>query len=371
MCLFYKICVTIAVTEFIMERQDLIMGFIYINDEQKIRISLSKKALSVIYEDMEIFGEKKMTSFINKVMTNFHNSSIASVSEYLSKKKEELFSIFEHSAIKDKEKEIVIGRLLEEEKRKALDIINSFLSERGESKIYHINNSNIEFLEEDCKDADFYNQRPGQYIKCIMEEYSRLPFIERERIYRKEVFEIIENACKNHSLLKIKTYIDNKPQKVIVYPYKIMPDSQNTQLYLACFTRFEDEAVKEKKDASFSMARIPKPTVLNQTAFLSKNDIEIIEKDIESLSVAYLLGENKEIRVRLTEQGKRIYSIKLFSRPSKDIYLSTNNEYVFHCTENQAFFYFYTFGAEAEIISPISLRNRFIQFAEKMLDVYK
>lgn len=57
-----------------------------------------------------------------------------------------------------------------------------------ESKLYHINKNNIKYLEEYCEEGQFYDS-PGLYIRFIIEEYCALPFIERERIYRKSIYD--------------------------------------------------------------------------------------------------------------------------------------------------------------------------------------
>ena len=89
----------------------------------------------------------------------------------------------------------------------------------------------------------------------------------------------------------------------------------------------------------------------------SEKEIKELEKNILERSPSFLLGEKEKIHVRLTEAGKKLYRTKLNYRPQKDSD-STENEYIFSCTEQQAYVYFFAFGADAEIISPISLRER-------------
>lgn len=204
-----------------------------------------------------------------------------------------------------------------------------------------------------------------------MEEYAEHPFIERERIFRKDVYEIVEDACANHRMMQVRMMLFGKRETLIIYQYKITADPMNYQSYLACYSRKQKESSKEKIDASFSMARIPVPTLLKQTAFLSKEEKDKIEKDIRTLSINFLYGNETEIRVKLSEVGKRRFHNNITSRPIKDDAASTEDEYVFHCTENQAFFYFYPFGEHAEIISPASLRTRIIDSHKKSLEIYE
>ena len=343
------------------------MGF-EINEEQKVRISLSNHAYSIMKQDMAVFSVEKQATFINTIITNYHEDSMASLSTYLINKRNEFWELFEGTSAEIRSASARQLTLAEE--KKAVDTLKIMMSVKDVSKLYHINNENTDYLTSECEEDEFYKNRTGLFIKCLVEDYSRLPFIERERIYRKEIFEIVEKACQTETLIQVKSKVNNENQTFIVYPYKILPDALNSQLYLACYTRKPNAAPKEKKPASFSMARLEKPRLLKQNSFLSNSDREKLEKDITQRSVVYLLSEATEIHVKLSEIGKRFFHNRIISRPIKNDELSTDNEYVFFCTEEQAFLYFYPFGKEAEILSPLSLRERLIKGYKQALESY-
>lgn len=313
------------------------MGFQYLNDEQKVRISLSRKAYLTMTDDMSVFDVKTQSLFINKLIENYKEDSKASISAYLEKKKaqfyHEIISLDYDSDIKEN----ILSHLCANEKKRTIAYLESLMKEKEVSKIYHLNNTNTDYLSLDFEDNEFYKEKPGLYIKCMLEEYASLPFIEREKIYRKEIYEIVENACNNHLLLSVRIPIFGERKTLIIYPYKILPDEMNTQDYFACYTRFREESPKEKISASFSMARLPMPTIYKQNAFLSKEDIHTIEEDIRKLSISFLRGQSSEIHVKLTETGKRTFHNKLYSRPFKEESLSTEDEYVFFCSETKHF----------------------------------
>ena len=119
------------------------------------------------------------------------------------------------------------------------------------------------------------------------------------------------------------------------------------------------------------MARINTPTLLSKTFHLNKQEIANIEAQLSNYSPAYLIGKPEQIKVRLTKKGKQSYQTRLYSRPEKIESLSTDDTYVFNCTQQQIFNYFFPFGADAEIISPESLRNRFKNALEKSLSQYQ
>lgn len=345
-------------------------GHPLINEEQKIRITLSDRARLTMAEDMDIFHTSKAATFINAVFKNFRSEAKSSVSLYLQQKRLELDRLFIGTKLHAMNKKAAIEQLLEIEKQEIQSKIAGYHHAKGESRLYHINDGNVEYLLEDCDEEQFYS-RPGLYLRSVIEEYCSLPFIERERIYRKDIYEITERACRERRILKVKANYYGKDQLFYVYPYKIMPDPLHTQSYLVCYSRKAEEEDKDKIVASFSMARMNPPSMLTKIFHLNKQEIDDIESQLSNYSPAYLVGKPEQIRVRLTKKGKQSYRTRLYSRPEKIESLSTDDIYVFDCTQQQIFNYFFPFGPDAEIISPDYLRNRFINSLSKALNQYK
>lgn len=345
-------------------------GYPLINEEQKIRIALSDRAKLTMAEDMDVFGTPKAATFVNTVFNNFKEEARSSISLYLQQREIELDRLFTGAKLDAISKKIAIDQILTVEKKEIQSKIVEYSNSKGESKLYHINDNNVEYLLEDC-DEDQYYKRPGLFIRSVIEEYCSLPFIKRERIYRKDIYETIEKACTEKRILKIKANYYGKDQLFYVYPYKIVPDPFHTQAYLVCYSRKAEDEEKDKIVASFSMARINSPTMLTKTFHLNKQEINNIEMQIANYSPAYLIGRPEQISVLLTKKGKQSYQSRLYSRPEKIESLSNDDVYVFDCTQQQIFNYFFSFGSDAEIISPESLRNRFKNTHEKALNKYQ
>lgn len=345
-------------------------GYSLINEEQKIRIALSDRARLTMCEDMEVFGASKAATFINTVFCNYKDEAKSSISLYLQQREIELDSLFTDAKLDAVSKRIAIDKLLSVEKETIEKKISGYSEIKGESKLYHINDNNVQYLEEDCDEYPCYRS-PGLYIRSVIEEYCSLPFIQRERIYRKDIYGIIEKACQEKKILKVKANYYGKDQLFYVYPYKIVPDTFHTQSYLVCYSRKAEDQESDKIVASFSMARINTPTMLTKTFHLNKQEIDHIETQITKYSPAYLVGKPELIKVKLTKKGKQSYQSRLFSRPEKIESLSSDDVYVFDCTQQQIYNYFFSFGADAEIISPTYLRNRFRNVHEKALQQYR
>lgn len=333
------------------------MGFNETNTSQKIRISLSKKAMLTIEDDMTAFEVPKLTTFINHVISNFWDISESSIDNYLNNKELELKEKLSDSSIDSYSIEQVIQILLKDEKKRLINKTASYDNGSTVNKQYNINNNNYIFLTEECTEDKYY-ATAAKYLKCLIEEYCQLPFIKRERIYKRSSYNTVENACKNHNVLKVKAFIDGTQKLLYVYPYMIMPDTLATQEYLVCYVKNENKATG-KYITSFSMARLQlQGSALKQTFRLTKDDIIAIEKKLADSSPAYLFGENERVVVKLTERGQKSYKTKLYSRPVKEPESSGDN-YVFYCTPLQAYNYFFPFGKEAKIIEPTSLSERF------------
>ncbi|MCI6996666.1 MAG: WYL domain-containing protein [Eubacterium sp.] len=345
-------------------------GYPLINKEQKIRITLSDRAKLTMAEDMDIFGTSRAATFINLVFDNFKSEAKSSISLYLQQRELELDRLFTVAKLDAISKKIAIDQILAVEKQEIRNKIADYNNSKGESKLYHINDNNVEYLLEDCDEEQYYS-RPSLYLRSVIEEYCSLPFIMRERIYRKDIYETIEQACQEKRILKIKANYYGKDQLFYVYPYKIVPDPFHTQSYLVCYSRKAEEEDKDKIVASFSMARINTPTILTKTFHLNKQEIANIEAQLSNYSPAYLIGKPEQIKVRLTSKGKQSYQSRLYSRPEKIDSLSTEDIYVFDCTQQQIYNYFFPFGSDAEIISPENLRSRFKNTLSKACKLYE
>ena len=346
-------------------------GYSLINDEQKIRLTLSNRATITIAKDMDTFGISNTTKFINTVFDHYKLEAKSSISLYLEQRKLELTKIFETCHLDSNNEELVIQTLLSNEKKDIDREISQFNSNKGYGKLYRINDNNIKYLEEVCEEDKYYKRRPALYVRSVIEEYCSLPFIERERIYRKHIYEMIETACEKSRILKVKVHYNGSDHFLYVYPYKIVPDPSHTQSYLACYSLESNDKKADKRIASFSMARINPTAMLMKTFHLNKAEIAEIEAKLSAYSPAYLIGEPEQIKVKLTDNGKKIYKSRLFSRPEKIEALSTEDTYIFDCTPMEIFNFFFSFGPDAEIISPKSLRVLFKERLEKSLINYQ
>ncbi len=344
-------------------------GFSIINNEQKVRIGLSKRAEMIMAEDMIAFSVDKKAQFINTVFDNFKLTAKSSVSIYLEEKKIEYEQLFADTPLDEDSRQNAVEKLLSFERDNILAEIEHFMSEKAKSKIYHINNANTDYLTNECNEEIYYNQKPAKYLRSIIEEYCSLPFIKREKIYRKPVFDQVQNAIKDKRILKVQAKLYNKEQIFYVYPYKIISDSSHSQYYLACYSTMDQKI--DPIIASFSMARLNIKYTMQKNFHLSRIKVNNIDKALSMNSASYLISKPEQIRLKLTKKGYQTYLTKLFSRPELSSEDKKNNIYTFSCSPLQAYNYFFSFGREVEILEPESLRNKFIKGYSHAFNVYR
>lgn len=262
-----------------------------------------------------------------------------------------------------------INQIISHEKNEIENKIKLQLKNKYLSQIYRVNVENKNYLQSDeCKESEIYNQKLGHYLKCIIEEYSALPYIEREQIFFKESYDKVKQAI-NEKLLLYVTASNN--MHFCVYPFSLETDAMSTRLYLTSLSKEKDSENNQKYPASYRIPNLINIKVLKQSGKLTKEEISKLKKAISNRKVQFLLGDEKEIHVRLTKAGIEKYNSQVYMRPAFIKEKTNGNEYFFYCTERQAENYFFKFGEDAEIISPESLRLWFKDMYKSASMIYE
>lgn len=344
------------------------MGFEWWSSEQRVRINLSETAFTVIADDMFQFKTSDRSTFINIVFQNFYPEAKASITLYLDRRKRQLLDIIEQTGEICSVQNHIISQLLLHEKKELETNISFQKKNKHISHIYRINTANLNYLRsEECKESDTYQQKLGLYLKCILEEYASLPYMERERIFFKEWYEIVLQAIETHALLKITT---GNHRKYYVYPYSLDTDALSTRLYLTGLSKSIEDETASKKPASFRVPNFHEVKILRQSGRLTKEEISLLKEAIAKRKVQFLVDHEEEIHIRFSPNGIKKYNSLVYMRPAFDPVKTIGNEYVFSCTLKQAEYYFFKFGGDAEVLSPPKLRTRFQKLYEQATSVY-
>ncbi len=297
-------------------------SFSQYRSEQRQHINLSQYAYDVILNDsLTLMGQKNISGFINLILSNceetyYTDKSLNTRAPY--------------------PKDITLKVRLRN------DIYDEYYPVTGEWAGARLNISQ------------------GELIKAIIEDYSRLPFFDRESIFYKRIIESINNHISlpdNKGILPIHM-IDGR--KFYIKPYRISSDYEAPFHYLICLSSIEHNG--DYRPASIRISRITK--IDNQVTSYGTGIIKIkerkeLERRIKENGVPYIIGDLQEFKIRLTPQGLDMYNTIFHQRPMYDTITRDNNSFilVFHSTERQIENYFFPFAKEALILSPESTQN--------------
>lgn len=291
------------------------MKYFY-QESNHIRINLTKLAQKVIDSDRRIFEDSidshlSRTQIINLIISNYEGD-------------------FE------------------------LDYDLSKLRDYGEYFPAYLNNKTLEIMN----DVGYQRQlnlpkgcKATQFIKLLLETYARQMFIEREKlILKNRIIEPILNALSRKKMLRI-TF---EHKKFDVNPICIAPAKEGTFQYLVC--------VYNGKIWTFRLSRIQEIKAVGKAETISENQRKEINEGLSEFGPTFVKEEPVTVKVRLTPKGVASYAYSVMHRPMHidvEYDKGENDVFVFHCSETQAQYFFFRFAGDAEILEPLSLRNRF------------
>ena len=338
------------------------------SSNNKQHLNLSPLAYEVILGDMFTFGDEKLSGFINTVFDHFSPIAEASIAQTLNRLNGELSKSISDVSGDEKTKKRVLESLILQKKHSLVEKVASY--ESGRTFKFWLNKKNLEYLSEpssECSEERYYTKR-GKYIKCVLEEYARLPYIEREKIYFSPLMEEIQVAIRDKNQLRVVTGTD---AIYSVYPYEILSDPLSTANYLVGYCTRYDNPEDEKRPCSFRISALKSVRrEKSKSAFLKESLWKQLSQTIASRGVQFMVGNESEIYVKLTKAGVNKYLRQTHLRPSL-VREQEDGVYVFKCTTVQAEFYFFKFGKDAEILFPIDLRERFESMYKAAANIYQ
>lgn len=341
---------------------------------QRISLSLSSEAYSIIISDMDVFQNvKNLDGFINRIITNYKDIADASISLAKEREREKYLnwikSVSRNAKIST-EDSACLDRLIEGYTRELTLKMNSF--KNGESLKPRIKNENYDDLNMGTASfqEEAYYPREGKYIKALLEEYARLPFFEREGIFFKNVIDSINEAIRTGNLVKFR-YINRKQQQtqITVRPYKIAASSLLSYHYLIALPV---DAETSANPLSLRVSRISEVKKLSRTSHITIQEQNDIEELIRTKGIQYMVSQESEIKVALSEQGYKLYKSILNLRPNAKINKEGDKWILtLTCAEEQVKNYFFQFGKEATVISPDSLKQWFFDKYRDAAEAYR
>lgn len=262
------------------------------------------------------------------------------------------------------------------------DIVAS-LTQKEHNK--YIKDDRISFtkqLTDKISEFDFSSNehfRKRVMITYLLEQFASLPLSEREMVYCYDQFKTIKEVIKKSEILIVKLSSKNEYE---VKPVDLKIDENILSYYLIGYSRLKGSE-SDFESYPLKLSRIKECKSKHKDAQLSHTEIKILKEIDEKFGSAYIAKnlEKKDIEksvVRLTLKGYDLY-LKTIShqRPipiigPKPISINSKEYYelTFDCSHWQIKNYFFSFGAEAEIISPLWLRKDFLKKYEASVEAY-
>ena len=335
--------------------------------EARQHLNLSQLAYDVIDQDRFAFlGKPSFAGMLNRVFEMYRDYADAAIDlaceSYEAVLKDELAKVPEDTA-----KTAVMNELLSAHRQKLIITARSYPRECKFK--FQLNRENYAFISAWRDTEDVYDGVPGKFIKAVIEEYARKPLVERESIVFRDLIDQINECIESHRQINITL---QNGARYTLKPFCVCTDQGYNYHYLAGFAKGED-GIAEEKPVSFRVSNIASCRKIAKSGRLTDSQKREIQEKIRVGGVQFLLQDPEIIRVKLSTRGKNMYDSQAHLRPPF-INRSQNPDgtwvYDFSCTPIQARFYFFKFGADAEILQPEELRKEFRQLYAESLAVY-
>lgn len=233
--------------------------------------------------------------------------------------------------------------------------------------------------EFDFSNRDDFKKRP--VITYILKSFSALRISEREKIFNRQIFKTIENAISDNELLYIKNSVGNEFD---VKPYSIEVDDNSGSYYFIGYSH-RKSSDKDYECRSFKLSRIRICKSRYIESVLSAREIRNAKEICEKFGCAYMTGNlsKNEIErsvVRLSTRGYKELFLKVIARQRpipvaepKTVHIGGEVffELEFDCSYRQISNYFFSFGKDAEIVSPLRIREQMIEKYSEALRNYR
>lgn len=332
----------------------------YCNDTHQVRLRISREAEAILKDDMISFNEPRRSTLANIILENYYEEANSSICMQLEKYEATIEEIFSESDTKMKSNDIKVllyGR--EKELKLAAEELRNIKKNSSWDGI-RLRNELFDFLTNEINGSteNKYYDSLAAYLSTIIEEYARLPYIKRERIYYKSIFDDLEKA-----IAEKKQIIISKKKTFYVLPYKIMANPLSTYSYLVGYAYAEDDVKDNMKPCSYRISELSNSMyriVGSKSASLTKERKDYLHYQIAKNGVQFLSSDLLKIVVKFTDKGIENFYRQINLRPTPlEPVIKSDYPYTFMCSRTQANYYFAQFGMNAEILSPPELRKDF------------
>ncbi len=318
--------------------------------EEKIKVYVPQSVYHVLAKDMELFeffkkdGTLNRNDFLNTLIVNYYDSYQKDTKETYDHIRE---TLRENTKCSDLEIEDIASSIMGFVETRSNQLQGTKNEVTVSVKPTRYTKNVFRFIETHL----IGNGTVSNYFRNLFASYVLFPQDRRERIIFRDKFAVIEEAISRK--MKIWFTTSSNDTEHIASPYQIAGSREELFNYLLCVYR--------DVPRSYRICRMKQVVVLNESAEYPKDVLPYLEAMKKAPQFAYDAGkEIKEIRVRLTERGKDMFTKIYLLRPEP--VRIEGNDYIFDCSGTQAFQYFQKFGRHAVVIEPKELGSQLRSF---------
>lgn len=206
----------------------------------------------------------------------------------------------------------------------------------------------------------------SEFIANIIYSYLDKPQYEREYIVFKEEWNRLEHAIKENQQVRIVYNSSKNEKSQIIHPYKICVSNEELFNYVLFQTTKDDNLVV----STLHLYNIISVCMLPNERTFTKETLNHFKR-MEKNGVQYSINENTIFKVKLTEQGKQLYSYNYLEKPTASDYSDPDNGiYYFDCSKLQFKNYFCRFYSNVEILEPTNYREEFLREIQDIEKLY-
>lgn len=322
---------------------------------EKLRISLSQRTFATLCHDMAVFsiyketGEINRNEFINKLIINYADEFI-----------------YENNKLIESANKILDKKVLDNVDKNKIsnDIIKTIresLSDDSESVIISLKptKASESIIDYVINEVAQY-QSNASFFRLMFEQYASYPIIKREQIIFHESYEALNKAIEKNRKVFVKLRNRNKDSFTgSIYYMGITKDERSN------YCLFE----VDKQRVTVKLSKIEMVRILKEPASFEKRNIQLMEFQKEYCLEHQITRKDFDaVKVFLTEEGKKMYDKESLNRPTY-----TEEEegyYYFMGNHEQIMNYFKSFGKNALIIEPLSLRKKMEEYYKETIKAY-
>lgn len=334
-----------------------------INTENKLRLRLTVLALNTLREDAVDFG-LGLTTLLNRMLAVFSPEAQASLSVRLAQYRQRLTDVLGSGET------ATLERLVSAEAARLQAKVPAY-ADRPEAIVFRISNDNLFLLTKDptTQEEHYYPRGIKAYVEALTEEFSRLPFIAREKVYCSAVYQALTAAMQAEQAVYL---LHSFGQKYLVRVYGITTDPFATYHYVIARLIDPKRGRQHDRIYSFRLSRIarviPKPGI---SGAFTDEERQKTARAVAKNGAPFLCDRINKIVVRFTDAGLRQFATQLYLRPHASKIRDDGHTYEFACTYAQALFYFQRLGAGAHVLKPAAMRRELAKWFAAAAEIYQ